>query len=118
MPSVIHWFRRDLRVADNTALHAACTHAGTNGHVIGVFIFDPKWWPADKQKLGPFQAKFWLKSLRELRQTLEARNVPLVFLRGDPVTQILKLARETKADLITLNKDYEPAQREMDDRLA
>ena len=34
MPKAIHWFRRDLRIADNTALH----HASKNGTVIPVYL--------------------------------------------------------------------------------
>jgi deoxyribodipyrimidine photo-lyase len=34
----IHWFRCDLRLSDNSALHAAV--AGTDA-VIPIFIFDP-----------------------------------------------------------------------------
>ncbi|MCS7072548.1 MAG: deoxyribodipyrimidine photo-lyase, partial [Anaerolinea sp.] len=34
---VIHWFRRDLRLSDNTALNAALAA----GRVIPVFVIDP-----------------------------------------------------------------------------
>ena len=37
MKRVIHWFRRDLRTHDNTALHEAATRAE---EVIPVFILE------------------------------------------------------------------------------
>jgi deoxyribodipyrimidine photo-lyase len=38
MPTYIHWFRRDLRLRDNPALHAALRASG--GHVVPLFILD------------------------------------------------------------------------------
>ena len=35
-PITIHWFRRDLRIHDNTALSLA----HSEGNVLGLFIFD------------------------------------------------------------------------------
>jgi deoxyribodipyrimidine photo-lyase len=118
MPTLLHWFRRDLRIRDNSALAAACAHAAPHGTVTGIFIIDPKWWNPAAQKLGPHQAPFYLQSLRELQGSLRTRNIPLIIRQGDPVAEILTLAKTLHADAVTLNKEYEPAQREMDDRLA
>jgi deoxyribodipyrimidine photolyase len=38
MPTYIHWFRRDLRLRDNPALHAALRASG--GQVVPLFILD------------------------------------------------------------------------------
>ena len=35
---IVHWFRRDLRLADNTALNAAARDS--DGAVIPVFVLD------------------------------------------------------------------------------
>ena len=40
--TAIHWFRRDLRLADNPALLAA----GAGGDVVGVFVLDDRLWHA------------------------------------------------------------------------
>lgn len=118
MPHVLHWFRRDFRVHDNTALLAAAHEAGPHGSVTGVFVIDERWWPADAGKLGPFQAKFWLDSLAELRASLEPFHIPLLFRTSrDPVEALLALARDLPADAITFNKEYEPDQIAMDSRL-
>ncbi len=115
MAAVVHWFRRDFRVRDNTGLHAA---AAEGESVVGVFVIDTRWWRAKEGKLGAHQAKFWLESLRELKGALEKLNIPLVVRQDrDPVKVVLAVAREVGATLITLNKEYEPAQIAMDERL-
>lgn len=118
MNHILHWFRRDFRVRDNTALFAAAQEAGANGAVTGIFVIDPRWWQAGAQKLGAHQAAFWLASLAELRTSLESRGIQLLLrTHSDPVAAILQLARQTGASAITCNKEYEPAQIEMDERL-
>jgi deoxyribodipyrimidine photo-lyase len=115
--TILHWFRRDLRVRDNIALAAACARAGADGSVTGIFVMDPRWWVPEARQLGPWQAAFWLESLRELEADLSGRNIRLAVRRGDPVAEILDVARELRADAVTLNKEYEPAQNQMDERL-
>jgi deoxyribodipyrimidine photo-lyase len=115
---ILHWFRRDFRVRDNAALFAAAQEAGPGGSVTGIFIIDARWWMAGEQKLGAHQAAFWLASLAELRASLESRGIQLILrTSSDPVAAILQLARQIGAGAITCNKEYEPAQIEMDDRL-
>src|SRR5690242_1650740 len=102
MSHVVHWFRRDLRVRDNTALIAAAREAGPGGMVTGIFVIDTRWWKAEAGKLGAFQARFWLESLAELRETMGKLNMPLVVrVASDPVAEIIKLARAMKAGVIT-----------------
>jgi len=111
----IHWFRRDLRISDNTALNLSARRADS---VVGVFVIDPRWFPADARKMGAFQARFWLESLRELSGELAKYNIPLRIVQSsDPVEAIASLARQADANLITFNKDYEPDQLAMDRRL-
>jgi deoxyribodipyrimidine photo-lyase len=118
MTTWIHWFRRDFRLRDNTGLHAAATLAGSGGHVAGAFIIDPRWWLAKHQKLGIFQARFWLESLRELQAALAGRGIPLIVrASSDPVAELLRLAQAIRAEGITYNKEYEPDQIAMDLRL-
>jgi deoxyribodipyrimidine photo-lyase len=86
--------------------------------VVGVFVLDPRWFGPTTGKIGPHQATFWLESLRELKGALEDRGIPLVIRTdADPVRALLSLARECEAERITFNKEYEPSQMAMDDRL-
>ncbi len=111
----IHWFRRDFRIRDNLGLITAARDADA---VIGVFVIDPRWFGPNTGKIGPHQAKFWLDSLLELEHALAARNIRLVIrTHSDPVNAVLNIAREAGAATITFNKEYEPQQMAMDDRL-
>ena len=100
---------------DNTALAAACRG---NHSVVGVFCIDTRWFPDQMQKTGAFQAAFWLESLRELSASLARINIPLkIVTTDDPVQAVLALAQKISAQSITMNKEYEPAQRAQDQRL-
>ena len=115
MGSVLHWFRRDFRARDNTALAAACRMGDS---VIGVFCIDTRWLSVSAEKTGAFQATFWLESLKELSATLATLNIPLkIITTDDPVSAILTLAKTLNAQAITLNKEYEPGQIAQDQRL-
>jgi deoxyribodipyrimidine photo-lyase len=112
--TALHWFRRDLRAADNTALHHA---AATHEHVIGLFIINPKWFGVPEM-MGPYQRAFWLESLRELAATLKGHGITLIVRKSaDPLQEVLRVAKACAAQTITFNKDYEPAQRRTDERL-
>ncbi|WP_262403583.1 cryptochrome/photolyase family protein [Actinomadura sp. CNU-125] len=89
-------FTRDLRIRDNPALAAACR----TGQVVPVFVFD------DALLDGPFAApnriRFLLDSLADLRESLRGLGADLVVRRGDPATEIARLARQTGADTLFL----------------
>jgi deoxyribodipyrimidine photo-lyase len=100
---ILVWFRQDLRVADNPALHAA--HA-TKRPLICVYILDdetPRQW-----KLGG-ASRWWLHhSLTALAADLEKRGARLTLHRGTAAQLIPKLAKEASADAIYWNRCYEP----------
>ncbi|WP_339738096.1 deoxyribodipyrimidine photo-lyase [uncultured Maricaulis sp.] len=83
------WFRRDLRLADNPALHAAVQ---TGRPLILVFI-DQR-----DRALGSAPgeaADWWLQgSLTRLAQDMARRGGQLTLLRGDPAELIPELARQ------------------------
>src|ERR1700761_6457655 len=86
----ILWFRKDLRLDDNLALHAAC-QAG--GPVIPIYIQEP-----ESQGTGPLGAaqSWWLHhSLAALQASLRQCGSDLVFLRGDALTVLTALISET-----------------------
>ena len=64
---VIHWFRKDLRLADNPALSNAVLH----GSVLPIYILDNK--NADAYVPGG-ASRWWLyRSLEALGESLEGR---------------------------------------------
>lgn len=66
------WLRTDLRVTDNTALHAAMSA----GPTIALYLITPKQWQAHDD--APCKVDFWLRNLTELSIRLAELNVPLL----------------------------------------
>ena len=113
-PQII-WLRRDLRIADNPALH----HAAEAGPVVAVYVLD------DARAKGHAYggaSRWWLHhSLASLAKSLEAKGSRLILRRGDAVEELCKLAEELGAATVHANRHYEPwwrkAQGELADRL-
>jgi deoxyribodipyrimidine photo-lyase len=101
---VILWFRQDLRVQDNAALHAAVARGGP---VIPVYICDEAGegdWPAGGA------SKWWLHhSIAALSASLESAGSRLILLRGDSGEVLSELITETGAEAVYWNRRYEPA---------
>lgn len=97
---LILWFRKDLRLADNPALHAA-VHTGQP--VLPVFILDDTLNEASPRTLGA-ASRWWLHhSLVALGTCL-----PLVLRRGAPEAVLQDLIAETGASAVFWNRLYEP----------
>lgn len=112
MRTVIHWFRRDLRISDNTALSEAARRAET---VVPVFILDDS--ILSLPDMGAARVTFLLRSLDSLAKNLEALGHRLIIRRGRPEEEIIRLCREAKADAVFWNKDYEPYNYSRDERM-
>jgi deoxyribodipyrimidine photo-lyase len=100
---VIHWFRRDLRLSDNTALSEADRQAE---QVFPVFVLE------DALQTGPdvgaARLTFLLRSVEALRKNLESLGYVLIIRRGRSVDVIPALARELSAQAVFANRRYEP----------
>ena len=97
------WFRRDLRVRDLPALHAAARAERT----VPVFVFDERLYRTGRFPSPPRTA-FMLGCLRELDAALRERGGRLVVRTGRPEAEIPKLARETGAERRPLDADASP----------
>ena len=84
---VLVWHRRDLRVHDNKALHAACQHSD---RVIPVFVLDPD--ILARPDIAPARVSYMLDALRELQRSYAQLGGSLVVRRGDPVRVLPQLA--------------------------
>ena len=116
--AIIHWFRRDLRLHDNTALWHACrdTHNGdAGGGVIPVFIFDDA--ILRHSDCGAPIVRFMLDCLTDLRTNIRSEGGDLIFLHGKPLERLQILARQTKSKAIYYNKDYAPGAVERDEEI-
>lgn len=100
---VIHWFRRDLRLADNLALAAA---ARSGAPVIPVFIFDPA---ILRGRYFSLPRLVWLaKALASLDARLGLQGARLLIRHGSPHRVLTELAGQTGAAAVYLNRDYTP----------
>jgi deoxyribodipyrimidine photo-lyase len=99
----IVWFRRDLRLADQPALSAACAECD---EVIPFFVFDDPL--LQSREFGAACVNFMLGSLSELASSLADRGLSLEWRRGEPVEEVARAARDWKADVVYWNRDYEP----------
>lgn len=109
---VIHWFRRDFRITDNTALDAAVSDGG---EIIPVYITSD--WQGSHQWTGPIRQEFLCGCLESLSKNLEAIGGRLIIRRGDAVAELEKLAAETGATAIFANRDPDPFGRAVEARL-
>jgi deoxyribodipyrimidine photo-lyase len=108
----IHWFRRDLRLSDNTALWHACREAES---VLPVYIVSE--WSGQHHWTGPGRQQFLCGCLESLSKNLDAAGSRLVIRHGSAVDQLEALIRESRADAVYFNRDPDPHGREVESRL-
>ena len=102
-PAIV-WFRHDLRLADNPALHAAMQSGKA---VIPLFIYAPEeetpWQPGAA-------SRWWLhESLAALDARLRELGSRLIIRFGPALGTLREIAKETHADEVFWNRGYEPA---------
>lgn len=102
---IIVWFRFDLRIADNPALHAAAAQ----GQVIPVYILDQD--DTSDFNIGESSA-WWLdQSLRSLSESLNNR---LQVFQGNPIKVLQKIIKQTGAYSVYWNDYYQPLSTNQD----
>ncbi len=111
----LHIFRRDLRLVDNTALHAAADAAEK---VSVGFVFDPQQVDANKYK-SIYALAFMVESLTELAHEVSERDGVFNFWYASPAKQLdAVLSHHTDIDAVFVNADYTPFSRARDEDLA
>jgi deoxyribodipyrimidine photo-lyase len=109
----IWWIRRDLRLTDNAAFHAALDAAGAAGSVIPTFIIDPAF-----SRSSARRKDFLFEGLHALDKDLRARGSYLLIRSGEPFASLKKLLSETKAEAIFAEEDFTPYARKRDEKIA
>jgi deoxyribodipyrimidine photo-lyase len=104
MKTALVLLRRDLRLDDNPALHAACE---AHERVLVAYVHAP-------QEEAPWQpgaaSRWWLHhSLQALHNALAEQGGQLFIARGDSLPALRTLIRRCKADTVYWNRRYEPA---------
>lgn len=100
---VIHWFRRDLRLKDNLALHAAIE----SGHrVLPLFILDDH--IIQSSRFSYPRMRFLLGALHSLNNSLRLLSSRLIVQRGNPIDVVPRIAQAFHALGVYANRDYTP----------
>lgn len=99
----IFWFRRDLRLEDNTALNRALA---SDLPVLPVFIFDTniiEELPPDDSRIS-----FIHGTLSDINKSLQKNGSSVYVLKGDPGVLWQELSKTFDINAVFINKDYEP----------
>jgi deoxyribodipyrimidine photo-lyase len=108
MTRAIMWFRRDLRLTDNSAVLAALAE---HSDVIPVFVVDPHL----MKNAGAPRVAYMCDALAALNASMGGA---LVFRHGDPVDVIVELAKELDATDVYIARDFAPYGRGRDIEIA
>lgn len=109
----IHWFRRDLRLTDNTSLHAALAD---DTDIVPVYILSE--WKKSHRWTGPGRQQFLCGCLESLSANIATLGGRLIIRQGDPVEVLRKLIRETRATGLHTNRDPDPHGRKTEQSVA
>lgn len=109
----IHWFRRDLRLTDNIALHHA---SRASGQVIPAYILST--WKRRHDWTGPNRQEFLCGNLASLSKNLDAIGSRLILRAGTADEELEKLLLETGATALYANQDPDPFGKATESRVA
>lgn len=102
MSTTIVLFRQDLRLHD----HPALTAAAQRGEVIPVFVLDDE--ACGDWAMGG-ASRWWLKqSLLKLGNTIAQSGGQLILRRGDTLSVLKDIQRQSGADAIYFSRQYQP----------
>jgi len=110
----IFWFRRDLRINDNTALLHALD---SNFSVLPIFIFDPHILNLLEEKKDA-RVEFILQELHKIKKSLEENGTTLEIFHDSPASIFKKLQKEYDIKAVFANRDYEPYAIDRDDGIS
>lgn len=107
----IFWFRRDLRLEDNSGLYHALEAPEP---VIPLFIFDTDILESLEDRADP-RVTFIYDEVTRLKRELDRKGSSLVVRFGRPVDVFTDLMREFSVHTVYANHDYEPYARRRDE---
>ncbi len=100
---VIHWFRRDLRLTDNSALNSA---VAVGDRVLPVYVLSD--WRGTHRWTGSNRQEFLCQSLASLAANLRAVGGDLLLRTGNALEVLPQLVAETGATAVSFNEDVDP----------
>ncbi|HKK88798.1 MAG TPA: deoxyribodipyrimidine photo-lyase, partial [Saprospiraceae bacterium] len=106
MSTSIYWFRNDQRLQDNPALWQACQ---LNDQLLYCFVVDERWEKNYRSlsfpNMSDVRMQFCQQSVQNLAEKLEANGAKLIVRKGNPVKEVLKLARENDIHQVYASKE-------------
>ena len=112
MKIAVFWFRRDLRLSDNTALSKAL---GSGLSVLPVFIFDTNILE-ELTRIDP-RVTFIHRTLTNIHNKLLEFSSSLACFKGDPQEIWKKVISMYDVKEVYFNRDYEPYARDRDQKI-
>ncbi|WP_186757509.1 cryptochrome/photolyase family protein [Echinicola salinicaeni] len=106
----IFWFRRDLRLEDNTGMFYACQN---ECNVLPLFIFDTTILDELEDKKDA-RVTFIHQQLISINEQLKKKGASLMVKHGKPLDIFKKLSKEYEISSVYTNRDYEPYALERD----
>ena len=109
----IFWFRRDLRLHDNTGLYQAL-----KGHenILPIFIFDTN--ILDKLPRDDARVNFIHDQLTLINEKLKSYDSGLSIYHGTPLEVFQSLTKKHVITAVYTNRDYEPYAEKRDQEIA
>ena len=105
----IFWFRRDLRINDNTALYNALIN-GKN--IQPIFIFDDN--IVEELPKNDARITFIYQQLNSINVELKKHGSSLKIFYGDPYKIFTEILYNNRVNNVYINRDYEPYALERD----
>lgn len=121
-PHYLMWFRRDLRLHDNTALAALCERANAdNAQVSAIYFLTPEQWQVHDTSL--LQVDHIARTLPILAKDLQAQlnitlSVQVCPSFSDCVDALSTLCEENNVSLVMANHEYEGNEIDRDEQLS
>ena len=101
--TVIFWFRRDLRLNDNTGLYHSLKE---NSKVLPIFIYDKN--TLSKLNSSDHRLDFIQSSINDINLILNKKNKSLSTYYGNPLDVFLTLIKKYNISKVYTNSDYTP----------
>lgn len=114
----ILWFRNDLRIHDNEALHEAIRMAD---EVLPVYVFDDRTFQGNTSygfdKTGKYRAKFIEEAVTNLRQSLQSLGSDLIVRSGIAEDVIFDMADQCGCSWVICNRERTQEEVDVQDAL-
>ncbi|MBC7472900.1 MAG: deoxyribodipyrimidine photo-lyase [Candidatus Sericytochromatia bacterium] len=109
----VFWFRRDLRLNDNTGLYQALSE---EKNVLPLFIFDQQILDKLDDKFDK-RVDFIHQTIKSIKDKLEKDGSSLIVKYGQPEKIFQELINEYKINAVYTNHDYEPYAIDRDNKI-